>query len=304
MSSLPPPPPMPPPPPPPPGGGAPPPVGPPVSGVEHCYRHPDREAGRRCTRCGRVACTDCLVQASVGSHCVECVKATRPPAAVRIQRWNATSGFLVTKAIIAINVAVFIYMIVRDNDAIGGRQVSSASSELGLHRFFLQEGEWYRLVTAGFIHFGLIHLAFNMFALWNLGQMLEPASGRLRFALMYFAALLAGSAGVVIQNGGGITGGASGAVFGLFGAAAIALRQRGINPLQTSIGTVLILNLVLTFAIPGISIGGHLGGLVGGALCGVAVFSPPWKRLPTWIGYGGPIAVAVVSVAISAALAA
>lgn len=339
MSSLPPPPPLPPephgrpapPPPPPPrstplgpgglpaggwasgpaagphGGPAPlpgpPPLGAPGAGPETCYRHPGRDAGRRCTRCGRVACSECLVQASIGSHCVDCVKATRPPAAQRVQQWSATNSLLATKVLIALNLAVYVYIAAKGaSDALGGNRVTQVQFDLGLNRVFIAEGEYYRLLTAGFIHFGLIHLGFNMFAFWNLGQMLEPISGRVQYVLLYFAALLAGSAGALVVGGNGITGGASGAVFGLFGAAAVALRQRGINPFQTSIGSVLILNLVLTFAIPGISIGGHLGGLVGGAVCGAAVFAPHWKRHPTWLTYLVPVAVAVASVVVSVAV--
>jgi membrane associated rhomboid family serine protease len=272
------------------------------AGPEYCYRHPDRETGRRCTRCGRSACSECLVQASVGSHCVECVKAAKPPAAVRARRWGATRSFPVTKAIIVVNVAVFVYLIAKDPNVLGGSQITQAQQDLGLNRIFIADGQIYRLLTAGFLHFGLIHIAFNMLALWNLGQMLEPITGPVEYGLFYLASLLAGSAGVLVLGGAGLTGGASGAVFGLFGAAAVALRQRGINPFRTSIGTVLILNLVLTFSIPGISIGGHVGGLIGGALCGMAVFAPQSKQIPKWAGYAVPVAVAIASVGISLAV--
>lgn len=263
-----------------------------------CYRHPGREAHRRCTRCGRYACNECLVQAAVGSQCPDCLKAAQPPTTERIRQWNATRSFVVTKSLVGINVLVFLYMTVRDTAAASGSATTQTSLDLGLARYFIEQGELWRFVTSGFIHFGVIHLAFNMLALWNLGQLLEPITGRVEYALLYFAALLAGSAGVLILGGNGITGGASGAVFGLFGAAAVALRQRGINPLQTSIGTVLILNLVLTFTISGISIGGHIGGLLGGALCGIVVFAPPNKRPPTWVVYATPIAVGIASVVI------
>jgi membrane associated rhomboid family serine protease len=163
-------------------------------------------------------------------------------------------------------------------------------------------GELWRLLTPVLLHASPMHIAFNMYALWALGTMLEDAMGRMRFFVLYMASLLAGSAGVLIAGGNGITGGASGAVFGLFGAAAVGLYRRGVNPLQTSIGTVLILNLVLTFAIPNISVGGHLGGLIGGAICGYAMFAPPWKRVPTWVVWATPAAVIVVSVLVSFAV--
>ncbi|MEZ5257454.1 MAG: rhomboid family intramembrane serine protease [Ilumatobacteraceae bacterium] len=186
---------------------------------------------------------------------------------------------------------------------LGGSQVTQGTFDLGLNRVFIAR-EWYwRLVTSGFIHFGLIHLGFNMFALWSLGQLLEPITGRLEFALLYLASLLAGSAGVMLLDKNGITGGASGAVFGLFAAAAVALRQRGINPFRTSIGTVLLLNLLLTFTVPGISIGGHLGGLIGGAICGIVVFAPAQRRPPAAVVYLVPVLVGLASVGISVAVA-
>ncbi len=261
-----------------------------------CYRHPDRETGRRCTRCGRWACSDCLVPAAVGSQCLECLRESRPAAAVRVKRWNATQGALVTNVLIAINVAVFVYLGLQDPAAFSGAHITQGQVDLGLARVLIHHGELYRMVTAGFIHFGIIHIAFNMIALWSLGLMLEPAVGRIEYALVYFASLLAGSAGALIIGGAGLTGGASGAVFGLFGAAAMALRARGINPLRTSIGTVLLLNLVLTFSISGISIGGHLGGLAGGTICGAVVGAPHWKRPPRWLVYATPVAVGAISV--------
>jgi membrane associated rhomboid family serine protease len=239
------------------------------------------------------------VQASVGSHCVECVRASRPPAPERLRRWSASKTVPATKGLIATNVAVFLYLMFQDAASAGGGRVTQGTFDLGLNRVFIADGEWWRLVTAGFIHFGIIHLAFNMYALWNLGPLLERSVGAGRFLMLYMASLLAGSAGALIIGSDGITGGASGAVFGLFGAAAIGMHQRGVNPLRTSIGTVLIINLVLTFAIPGISIGGHLGGLVGGALCGLVLFAPPWRQVPKWAGYAAPAAVMVLSVAVS-----
>ena len=157
-------------------------------------------------------------------------------------------------------------------------------------------GEWYRVVTSGFLHFGIIHLAFNMYLLYMLGQMLEPAIGRIRFALVYLAALLGGSAGAMLVQPNGLHGGASGAVFGLMAAAFVGYMLRGVNPLTTGIGTTLLLNVVITFSIPGISKGGHIGGAVAGAICGLVVLAPGHKRYPEWMSYAVPAAVAVASV--------
>ena len=267
--------------------------------IPHCYRHPDREAGRSCTRCGRSACSECLVQAAVGSHCLECAKTARPDVATRAKYWNARQHTLVTYALIAINVAVFGYITIADTSSLGGRGgVTQAQFDLGLNKYFLVDGrnEWYRLITAGFLHFGVIHIAFNMFMLYQLGQLLERRLGRTKFALLYFAALLGGSFGVLIVDGAGISGGASGAVFGLMAAAAIGLQRQGVNIFSTGLGTTLLLNFFLTFAIPGISIGGHVGGAIAGAACGFVMLAPHWKAFPQAAVWAAPVVVAAISV--------
>jgi membrane associated rhomboid family serine protease len=133
------------------------------------------------------------------------------------------------------------------------------------------DGEYWRLVTGGFLHAGLLHIGFNMYLLWILGQMLEPMFGSGRFAALYFTALLWGSFGALVVTPDANTVGASGAVFGLMGAAAVELRARGVNPFKTDIGFLILFNLGLSFLLAGISIGGHVGGLIGGALAGMAI---------------------------------
>lgn len=267
--------------------------------IPRCYRHPDREGGRSCTRCGKSACSECLVQASVGSHCVDCARASRPDVATRARYWNARQPMLVTMLLIVTNVLVFVYVTIADPSSLSGRGgVTEAQFNLGLNSFFLVDGrnEWYRLITSGFLHFGVMHLAFNMFMLYQLGQLLERALGRIEYSLLFFASLLGGSFGVLLFNSSGITGGASGAVFGLMAAAAVGLHRRGINVFSTGLGTTLLLNLFITFVIPGISIGGHLGGAVAGAICGFVMLAPEWKRQPAWYGWATPTAVAALSV--------
>ena len=170
---------------------------PPMPQTATCFRHPGREAGRRCTRCGRPACSECLVQASVGSHCVECAKQDRPDVATRARYWSARQPILVTYTIIALNIAVFIWLVIQDPAAFTGSNATQRPSSTSASPAVLlaDNGEWYRLVTSGFLHFGIIHIAFNMLLLFQLGNLLEPAIGRVRFGLLYFAALLAGSAG-------------------------------------------------------------------------------------------------------------
>lgn len=202
--------------------------------------------------------------------------------------------------IIAVNLAVFAWLVIDDTHALGS-SLTRGQVDLGLNKHLVHMNhEWYRLVTSGFVHFGVLHIAMNMFLLFQLGQILEPALDRTRFTLLYIACLLGGSLGVVIlDNGFAITGGASGAVFGLMTAAAVGLWRRGVNIFSTGLGTVLLLNIVLTFSISGISKGGHLGGIAAGAVCGLGMLAPSWKAPPRWVGYALPIAVGAISVVAS-----
>lgn len=261
--------------------------------LEYCYRHPDRETGRRCTRCGKPACGDCLVQVSIGSHCLDCIKAAKPDVKTRAKFWNARQPTLLTYSLIVINVAIYLWT------------ASSQQNErdLGLAEFFLQQGEYYRLVSSGFLHFSVFHIGMNMLLLFQLGQLLEPAIGRVRFGLLYFASLLGGSFGAVLLSPNAFSGGASGAVFGLMAAAAIGLHRRGVNVFQTGIGTVLILNLVITFTIPNISIGGHLGGAIAGAICGFVILAPGHAPLPKWASYVTPVVIMLIAVVGSVVIA-
>ena len=227
---------------------------------------------------------------------------------MRVRDWNARQPIVFTLALIAVNLAVFVWVLMGDVSSAGFTdRPSDREIQLGLSKWLLQDSAgWYRLVSAGFLHFGLLHLAMNMLLLYQLGQMLEPALGRLRFGLLYFASLLGGSLGaLVIQgNAGGLHGGASGAVFGLMAAAAVGLQRRGVNVFQTGIGATLVINLLLTFTIPGISVGGHLGGAAAGAICGAVMLAPARRGAPEWMTYVVPIVVAVVSFATSIAVAA
>lgn len=211
-------------------------------------------------------------QASVGFHCPECVKGAGQKV-FTARTMPSSANPIVTTTLVAMNVAIYVVSSlgagltepsfrVQLDYALIGRGLSSEGL-LGV-----AEGEWYRLVSGGFLHGGLVHLGFNMFVLWVLGKQLEPALGRVGFAAVYFASMLAGSFGVMLLDPGALTVGASGAVFGLFGYAVVAQFVRGINPLQTGLGAVILLNLAFTFLVPGISIGGHVGGLVGGLVAG------------------------------------
>jgi len=231
----------------------------------------------------------------------------RPDARTRLRWWNARQPALLTYALIVVNIGLYIWTVIADRTIIrcGSAGVGPRGQcDLGLAEVFLTEdGQWFRLISAGFLHFSVLHVGMNMLLLFQLGQLLEPPLGRIRFGLIYFASLLAGSAGALLTAPDSLTGGASGAVFGLMAAAVVALHQRGINPLRTGLGTVFVLNIVLTFTISGISIGGHLGGAIGGAICALAMLAPHGTKVPNWATYALPGLVGAASIAVAVAVA-
>jgi membrane associated rhomboid family serine protease len=180
-------------------------------------------------------------------------------------------AFPATYVLIAINVIG--YLIEIGSGGGGGFNVSvnSVTIDFGLFGPSVAEGEWYRLVTSGFLHASLFHIGFNMLLLFFLGRLLEPALGTPRFVFLYFASLLAGSLGVLILDPNALTYGASGAVFGLAGATFVIARNRGMDAIAGEIGFLIVFNLIFSFVVPHISVGGHLGGLVGGVLCALVI---------------------------------
>jgi membrane associated rhomboid family serine protease len=264
--------------------------------LEYCTKHPDTATGRHCTRCGRPACNQCLTQVDVGSHCADCIKSARPAVRERIRFWNASQPLLITRSIIAINALFYLWVTLGSTVLTNGGAINKRELDMALSQYFIDNGEWYRLISSGFLHYGLIHVGMNMFLLWQLGQLLEPTLDRGRFALLYFAAMLGGSVGALALSPNALTGGASGAVFGLMAAAAVGLQQRGVNPMKTGIGGTLVLNLLITFTIPGISIGGHVGGALMGAAVGYAMLEPRWNRNAAYVSWVAPIVGMVGSV--------
>ena len=276
-----------------------------------CYRHPDRETGLSCSDCGRPICTDCATFAPVGIRCPdhsgEPQGVARVPSSVRRSR-TAGDPALLTKVLIGINVGVYLLMLAGGaslNDPGGEVYVDGAlvmRASTGIELVGLAHGEWWRLVTSAFLHAGIIHLGMNMLGLWWFGAPVEAALGRARFLLLYLVSGLAGSAGALVASPNAITVGASGALFGMLGAA-LVLERGGTYVFGGGALGVIVLNLAFTFLIPGISIGGHLGGLVGGALGtlalsrfgrGHAVYGRPGL-----VGIVGLVAVGVVSVALA-----
>ncbi len=220
-------------------------------------------------------------QASVGFHCPECTKQGKQKVYQGIGSLRARP--VLTQILIAVNVAVFLIgLLMAGSQALSGR-AGQLHIDFGLiakfHRggvvfpgFGVGEGEWYRIITSGFLHFGIFHLAVNMYALWVLGNAVENMGGRLRFGIIYAVSLCSGGLGALLLSPGQLTAGASGAIFGLMGAVFLAQRAQGISFRDSPLLGVLMINLVITFGLGGISIGGHLGGLAGGAAAGWILF--------------------------------
>lgn len=249
-----------------------------------CYRHPNREAGVRCTRCDRPICPECMRPAAVGFHCPDDVNLARktmraPRTAVGANAWR-TSVPYVTASLIAANVVI--YLITASQSVGGVSQAGDGSSKLFRAWQLVPEtvhldGGYYRLLTAAFLHVSLLHIASNMLALGIIGPPLERLLGPWRFTAVYLLAALGGSAAVyALGQTQTPEVGASGAIFGLFAASLVLVRRLGLD-LQWLVG-IIVLNFVLTFSIHNISKLGHIGGFVTGALAAVAIGGLPQLR--------------------------
>lgn len=260
--------------------------------VPTCPRHPDRVSYVRCQRCGRPACPECSVQASVGVQCVDCVREAQRTAPVHRTALGAplrTGRPVVTYTIIALCLVSYVLQLTVDGWT--GRLAFSP---------WTGEVEPWRFVTAAFLHSTQVfHVALNMYALWIVGPYLENLLGRARFVSLYLLSAIGGHVAVVLladpSGPSWFTGtvGASGAVFGLFGAIFVVMRRMG----QEARGMLVIigLNLVVGFVVPNISWQGHLGGLVTGAALGAAYALAPRDRR-TLVSVVATVAVAVLLV--------
>ncbi len=235
----------------------------------------------------------------MGSHCVECVREALPPPKEAMRRWAASRPTMMTKVFIGICVGVALLDVVSGGGLFSSR-VSEVQRDYGLTAVHIEAGEWWRIFTSGFLHFGLLHLAMNMLVIYQVSLMLEPALGPLRYTLTYLSCLVGGSAGALLitDNPLAITAGASGVAFGLVGCAVAGMVIRRIPIMRTNLGGLLIINLMLTFLVPGISIGGHLGGLVTGFLCGLILMKPHRGPAPLW-DVAVPFLLGVAGVAVS-----
>jgi len=264
-----------------------------------CYRHTNRETGVSCSNCGKPICPDCMTATPVGMRCPDCSRQRTPVRTMRNIYANPTVTYVIMAVCILLYVPTFF-----------GGDTSSVYIDLGtlgIGRTFdgnwvgVAQGEYWRLITGGFLHDpdNLLHILFNMYILYWLGTMLEPVLGHLKFAALYFASLLAGSFGALVAEPQALTVGASGAVFGLMAAAFVMQRARGIDPMRSGIGFVILFNLALPFLLPNsnISIGGHVGGLIGGAIAALAMERLAPLRRGDLLPVLACVVVAIVSIA-------
>jgi membrane associated rhomboid family serine protease len=272
-----------------------------------CYRHPDRETGVSCSECGRGICPDCMVFAPVGIRCPDHAGVAQGPQRVTRGVRRAAyegGGALVTRILIGINLAVYALNLAQGStlSRTSGRLFEEGALVINSPWGGLADGEWWRLLTAAFLHGNLIHIGMNKFVLWLIGTPVEEAIGRGRFLALYLVSGLSGSAGALLWDPGAITVGASGAIWGILGAALI-LEWQGHHVLGGQALGLILFNVVFTFAVPNISVGGHFGGLVGGALGALALSrfgrTHAIYGRPGVLGAAGLVAVGIASVALA-----
>jgi membrane associated rhomboid family serine protease len=259
-----------------------------------CWWHPNRQTGLSCARCGRPACPDCLRDAAVGFQCIDCVQTGQKQQKVQRKQHDQagltsrtivgakySQRAVVTPVLIALNVLVYLVTAVQAKSPMENQHAQLFIDGVLFSPSIAFDGEWWRLFISGFLHYGLIHLAVNMFSLWMLGKDLELLLGKARFTAVYLLSLLGGSISVfVFDDPGRPTAGASGAIYGLLGAILIVILKLKMNPTQV-IG-VIALNLVISVSIPNISLLGHLGGFVIGAVAMAALVFAPLKNRAAW----------------------
>src|SRR5881409_2566867 len=236
-----------------------------------CYRHPDRVTGLSCSECGRPICTECMTMAPVGIRCPE--HSGKPQGVQRVTHGVQRASFegagaKVTKLLIGVNVAVYLAEVIQGGGVYG---VNSTIYEKGvLWAPFVANGDYWRLITAAFLHYGPFHLLLNMLGLYWFGSLLERRIGSGRFLLLDLVSGLAGSAGALVVSPNSATVGASGAIFGILGAGLVLEQQRDYVFGGSALG-VIVINFILTFSISSISKGGHIGGLVGGIVAALGL---------------------------------
>lgn len=276
-----------------------PPAGPPGEQAQlpACFRHQNRPTGLRCSRCDRPACPECLREASVGFQCVECVadgaRTVRSAQQRTIVGAVATDKPVVVPTLIGINLLIYVITMVQAR-SVTDVQASSLFRAWAEAPVSVAGGDWWQLITSGFLHITPIHIVFNMVALWVIGKDLERILGRARFTAVYLVSLFGGGVSVLLfaDPGTGVAG-ASGAVFGLMGGVLVAVLRLKLNP--GSVIAMIAINLILSVAIPGISLLGHVGGLVVGGLVTAAIIYAPKVNRVGWQVGASVVAVVVLA---------
>lgn len=274
--------------------------------VEHCYRHPTVQTGVHCTRCERPICPDCMIQAAVGYQCPECVKqAQREFRQGPGRRRVRVSGLSATKLLLVALLVGFVAEIAKGGpnsvlEGPGGRTLLDLGA---IQPYLIADGQYWRLFAAMFLHQGLIHIAFNAYALWLFGTFVDDAFGTARFVLLFFVTGFLASATSYAFGEPAIIGvGASGAVFGIFGAfIAYHFRRRDLAASAASLRwamTMILLNAFLAFSIRGIDWHAHVGGLVAGFLAGYALEGFGRRQTRRLVAVLGIAALVVVGVAL------
>ena len=252
-----------------------------------CFRHPGRPTYVSCVRCGRPACPDCLRPAAVGHQCVECIKSGNRDVRRATGRFGGgvTTQATVTWTLVALNVGAYIAEVINQTVVSDGLMIGKVGTQYGV-----ANGQWYRLITSAFLHqqpgvgFGILHIAFNMWALLLVGPALERTLGRMRFLAVYLVSALGGSVlYYFLALPGAAAVGASGAIFGLFGAYFVMARRLRVNSGQ--IVFLIVANLAIGFAIPNIGWQAHVGGLIAGAaLTAAYAYAPRANRTLIQVG--------------------
>lgn len=279
----------------------PPPAEPPATESATCYRHPDREAHIRCTRCDRRICPDCMINAAVGFQCPECVReANKDVRTARTHfggRVTDDPGY-VTKVLIGINVLVFLVQQTSRSFEDHLVLIGQALDPSTLQPVGVADGEYYRLVTAAFMHANLLHILLNMYALYLFGPPLEVAFGRLRFTVLYLVAAVGGTSLSYAYSAPNQSSlGASGAVFGLLGAFFVVNRRLGRE--TSGLLVLLAINFAFGFIARGIDWRAHLGGLVAGSLvAGVLVYAPRSVRTLVQVAGTAVVLLAIVALVV------
>jgi membrane associated rhomboid family serine protease len=276
--------------------------------TRYCYRHPDRETGLSCSDCGRPICADCATFAPVGIRCPDHAGVrSSPTTKVRPRPVRRAPGVAlasgdapVTKVLIAINVAVYLITVFQSHSTTPN---GSIVTKYLLYGPAVANGDWWRLITAMFLHASILHIGFNMYVLWVIGTPVEQYLGKARYLGLYLVSGLAGSAGALLQAPATPVVGASGAIFGILGAMLI-LEWQITGRLAGQAAALIAINLVISFVIPGISWGGHVGGLIGGILIMLAYghWGDRGRAQYGQLGLGGVLGllgVGVASVALS-----